>query len=159
MMRHLFTTAFVLLAAALPAGADEIEWTNAVSGDFVDAGNWTVTSGIGSPPPGVGDIVNFNESIMVGAYMITLTQNEASDVLNVTAGDVTLLSDDATVRTYALTTGDGDINVNGGVLTVGLTAGMNNFPVFVDADGILFVGVSANGTLNVQGAAWAATAH
>ncbi len=58
----------VLSLAALPAGADEMEWTNAVSGGFKDAGNWTVTAGAGPPPPGVGDIVNFNE---IGTYIVT----------------------------------------------------------------------------------------
>ena len=139
----------ILLGCAAQATADTIEWTDPNSGLFDDAGNWTVTAGAGAPPPAAGDTVNFNE---IGTYTVTLMQNEASDILNVIAGDVTFVSDSATVRTYALSTGGADANINDGNLTIGQA----NFPVRLNLGdpfaSALQIGNGSNGNVTVQGA-------
>ena len=82
--------------------ADNLDWTTAVDGNFSDAGNWTVTSGAGPPPPGVGDRASFDVN---GTYTVTFTQNEQSDDLRARGSNVTFLSDSGAVRTYDVTTG------------------------------------------------------
>jgi hypothetical protein len=138
----------VSILLTVPAAAEVLEWTDPLSGNFNDAGNWTVTAGVGPPPPTSGDTANFNE---LGTYTVTLTQNEASDLLNVTAGDVTLVSGSTTVRTYAIFNGAGDANINGGNLTIGQT----NSPVRLNLGNfftsVLTVGSGANGGVTVQG--------
>jgi T5SS/PEP-CTERM-associated repeat protein len=132
-----------------PAAAEVLEWTNPLSGNFSDPGNWTVTTGIGPPPPASGDTANFNE---VGTYTVTLTQDEATDLLNVTAGDVTLMSDSPTLRTYSISNGAADANINGGSLTIGQT----NSPVRLNLGNpfasALTIGNGADGGVTVQGA-------
>ena len=89
-MRPLFASLLFSVVAS-HALADTIEWTDPNSGNFNDPNNWTVTAGAGSPPPGVGDEVFFNENEMA-TYTITLTVDEAVDRILHTAGEVTLLS-------------------------------------------------------------------
>ena len=123
MLAFLLAGVFCSLIAST-AVADAIEWTDPTNGDFDDAGNWTVTAGVGSPPPAAGDTVNFNE---IRTYTVTLTQNEASDFLFVTSGNVTLLSDSATVRQFD----PNNISILlGGTLNIGSATN----PVFLNGD-------------------------
>ncbi len=99
--------------------ADTFEWTSAVSDDFLDPSRWTLVSGTGPPPPGVGDTAIFNEN---GLYSIRFTSGgiTRSDVLNVTAGAVTFYRSSATEPArYAVETGDADATITAATLTVG----------------------------------------
>ncbi|WP_148075285.1 beta strand repeat-containing protein [Bythopirellula goksoeyrii] len=135
--------------------ADDMEWRNAISGNFNESSNWNVTSGPGTPPPGPGDEIELNEA---GQYTITLKQNEAADRIFQSAGVVTLLSDSAVARTLDLTTGRADVIVrNSSKLNIG--SATNPVRLFVGdqmpigtgtGDGIVEVR-GENSFLNVQG--------
>ena len=138
----------VVAMNALPSWADTIEWTDPNNGNFNDPNKWTVTSGAGSPPPVAGDVVELNEE---GAYTVTFTQNEASDQFNVRNGDVSFVSDSATLREYTIATGGADALVrDGGTLTIGSDP---NRPVFVNVGDIMNIGTgTGDGAVTVSGA-------
>ena len=73
-----------LLAIVLPASADTFTWTNAVSGNWNNAQNWS-PNGI----PGGTDIAVFSTP---GTYTVSITDNEAVNILELGAssGTVTL---------------------------------------------------------------------
>ncbi|TFH47392.1 MAG: hypothetical protein E4H01_08430, partial [Lysobacterales bacterium] len=124
--------------------SDTFEWTNAVSGHFDTAGNWTNTTGVSAAPPNQGDTANFNEA---GTYIVSFNDNRHSDFLNVDAGDVTFLSDSSALRTYSVTSGLGRAEVSGGTLTVGSETN----PVFLDVGDSMNFGFVSNGTVTVGG--------
>jgi hypothetical protein len=137
----------MLAVIGLPAAtcaAATYEWTNPVNGTYSTAGNWTLTSGSGTPPPVAGDTALLNE---VGTYTVTFSANAASDVLSDTAGTVTFASNTSTVRTYSLTTGTADASITGSstVLNVG---NIGNNPMALSVGDNLTV--NSGGTLNVR---------
>ncbi len=138
----------VVAMNALPSWADTIEWTDPNNGNFNDSNKWTVTSGVGLPPPAAGDLAEFNEA---GTYTVTFTQNEASDQFNVRAGDVLFLSDSATLREYTIATGGADALVrDGGTLTIG--SAINTNPVFVNVSDLMNIGTgTGDGAVTVSG--------
>ncbi len=125
--------------------SDTFEWTNAVSGNFATAGNWTNTTGGSAAPPNGGDTANFNEA---GAYTVTFTGDAYNDFMNIKDGDLTFLSDSATLRTYNVTTGLGRGDVSGGTLQVGSAT----HPVFLNVKDSFNVGFLGDGTVSVVGA-------
>jgi len=138
----------IVLVAVAPALADTFEWTDPNDGNFDDPSNWTVTNGAGPPPPGIGDTVEFNET---GSYSVTFTQNEVSDLLNVTAGDATFLSDSAAVRFYSLSDGAADANISGGNLTIGQIGNPVSLGLGDPFGSALRIGDGANGSVDVVG--------
>jgi hypothetical protein len=144
-------TASGALAAMLAASvslADTIEWTNPTNGLFETAANWNVVPpDTGMPPPGVGDTAVFNEA---GTYIVTFTQDEASDQFSVTAGDVSFLSDTTTQRLFDLSTGTTDTLVrDGGTLNIGSDAN----PMFVNVGAQMQIGTgTGDGEVTVSGA-------
>jgi hypothetical protein len=125
---------------SLSARADIFEWTNPVSGNYATAVNWTLVGAGGAPPPNAGDEARFNEA---GTYTVTFTAPEASDFLNLTAGNVTFRSS-GTDRTYSLITGAMDATISGGTLTLGVASD----PLNLTVGDILTVNGAA--TLNVN---------
>jgi T5SS/PEP-CTERM-associated repeat protein len=129
--------ASIFLSAAAQAAV--LEWAEPKDGNFHVADNWALFGRPGAGPPGVGDEARFNEA---GDYTVSFINNESSDLLDLSAGDVTLRSS-GTDRQYRLTSGVADASVSGGTLTLG-----------VDRDPLsLLVGeavsVRNGGTLNI----------
>ena len=138
--------AAALSSAAPRAAAQTITWdaNGAVPPDgvFGVAANWDPDL-----VPTVGDTAIFNIN---DTYTVTLDANAAMDVLDVDAGDVSLVSDSATVRTIDLLTGAEDVEVRGGTLRVGA----NGMPVDLNVGAQLGIGNGSgekSGTLIVSG--------
>lgn len=139
----------VAVCYASNVAADNLEWTNPIDGDFDDATKWTVTSGVGAPPPAAGDSIFLNEA---GAYTIKLTSNEAADFLRATSGTASLVGDTIATRTLDLTTDTADLSVRGaGTLNLG---GIGT-PLIVNVGDRFEVGHGSgggDGTVNLSGA-------
>lgn len=140
------TVAAILLVAGtvLSAGgaaASTFEWTSTVTGTYSDAAKWTRTAGATLAPPVAGDTANFNEA---GEYTITFNANAASDILNVTAGNV-YFGGTGEVRTYSLTTGISEAQIKGATLNLGTSLSNS-----LNLTGEVVLGVEDNGTLNVR---------
>ena len=136
--------ASVLLGAAAQVTAADLTWDGLISldidrdGVFNAAGNWN-EGGIGvALPPTVGDTAIFDVEDM---YTVFFTQNEASDILAVTAGDITFLSSSTALRTFTLATGSADANISGGTIQIGTDTN----PLFLNLPN-----VSTGGGLNVS---------
>ncbi len=138
--------ALSLLALAVPAGAATFEWTD--QSIFYDSPNaWSLVSGTGTPPPDAGDSVQFN---LPGDQLVIFSQNEASDNLLVTDGDVTFASNNtATLRTYTIATGSADANISGGSLQIGTP----NQPVFLNLPNTLSGGGLSASIMDIGGGA------
>jgi|GEM_PF-6736629 len=113
----------IVIGLAAPAAAADLFWDGLLvfdttpSGVFSNADNWHDDMGVGvANAPTIGDSAIFD---LNDTYTVTFSQNEASDLLNVSAGDVTFLSDSATLRIYSISSGAADANINGGNLTIG----------------------------------------
>jgi hypothetical protein len=144
----------IILGLATLAAADMFEWTDPVSGNFKDAGNWTNTTGADLPPPDAGDEVELNEA---GTYTISLTRDEASDVLRGLDGNVTFASDSAMMRTFELATGEADAHINGGSIQIGTATNPVSLqlPNVTSGGGlnisVMNIGSTADGTVSVVG--------
>ena len=144
----MLVVAFALLTGLpSPASALVIEWdangANPPNGIFGVANNWNL-----GQVPGVGDIVTFN---LVDTYTVTFDSNATSDLLNVTAGDVTFVSDSATVRTYLISSGAADAFINGGNLTTGQSGNPVSLRLNDPFTSVLRIGNGADGSVNVVG--------
>ncbi len=51
---------FLVASSASPLLAATFEWNDPTGGDWDDAANWTLTSGAGTAPPGIGDTAQFD---------------------------------------------------------------------------------------------------
>jgi T5SS/PEP-CTERM-associated repeat protein len=144
----------IILGLAVQSVADTFEWTDPVSSKFSDASKWTNTTGVDPAPPNGGDRVNFNEA---GTYEVEFNQNEASDILSVTAGDISFLSSSATLRTFTLATGSADANISGGTIDIGSDSEplFLNLPNVASGGGlnisVMNIGSQADGTVTVAG--------
>ena len=121
-MRHIFAATFILLAvvfalhvAATPAAAQTIRWdangADPPNGNFSVANNWNPNQ-----VPVAGNTALFD---LKKIYSVTFLANAVSDEVQVLQGDVSFPGDPAILRTYNLLTGDADLIVRGGTLTVG----------------------------------------
>ena len=103
----------LLCLVSSPGMAAVFEWTNPVSGDYFDAGNWTLINGTGTAPPDTQDTARFNES---GSYQVRFLIDEASAALDMDLGNVTFRSIGAN-RDYNVS---GDIDIDNASLTLGV---------------------------------------
>lgn len=134
----------VLCALASTAFGQTITWdaNGAIppDGTFGIVNNWNPNQ-----VPIAGNTALFN---IADTYTVTFNANAVSDVVQLTAGDVSFVSNSATVRVYDLTTGTADLDINGGLLRVG-AAGT---PVDLNVGDQLDIGeATAPGTVIVSG--------
>ncbi len=146
--------ALLLLSLTASVESATFEWADPVDGSFKEAAKWNLTSGAGTPPPDVGDNVEFNEA---GAYMIELTLDHFSDQIHVSAGDVTLASNSTTLREYLVSSGAADANISGGTLQIGTATNplFLNLPNTTSSAGlnisVMNIGSGADGFVTVAG--------
>jgi hypothetical protein len=109
--RLLWYACFAVLAVNSPAGAANKIWTNAASGNFSTAGNWT--GGV----PLAADTATFDKA---GTYTVTFNNSPANLGLFLSAGNVTFASNGGPY-TYTLNSAgsDDDAILTGGSLTLG----------------------------------------
>lgn len=139
--RYLAAIAALGCTAFLSAGT--FEWTFPISGLFQDPGQWSLTSGAGAAPPGVGDTAVFNEN---ATYTINFASGitASTDAVRMLSGAVTFRRSTTSPATLQLTTGGADLTVESSILRLGdLTLPIN---VNVGDDTILY----NNGTLHVR---------
>ena len=100
MIRHLFAAVVVVSATATPAAAQLRTWDgnrgNPPDGTFNVAVNWDSDLVPVASNTALFDLNN--------DYTVTFTADAVSDSVQVVAGDVSLVSDSATVRLYNLLT-------------------------------------------------------
>lgn len=116
-MRHAFVLVFSLVLVShsnLSQAADRF-WIDTSGGSFTDSGNWSTTTGGagGATAPTTGDAAIFDQS---GGYGVTLSENAASDLLQIEDGVISFSSSGGT-HSYDLTTGVADLFVTGGQLS------------------------------------------
>lgn len=137
----------VLAAGLISESASANDWDgnglNPPSGNFNVAANWSPNQ---VPTSSIPAVFNLDSS-----YTVTFTANAASSELQVLDGIVNFLSNNGTVRTYAISTGAADATVSGGELYVGF----NGFPVFLNlgntTSSTLTIGDVTEGYMNVSG--------
>ena len=132
---------FAILLSVSMVSATTYDWSAAGDGSFSDASKWTPAGG----PPAAADTAQFNLGAAT-AYTVTLGSAVTNTSLYVKNDNVSI---DLGGYTYTLTSGAavGSAGGDNGVLW------LSNGTLDVDdsAEGILSLGVSSSGTLNVNG--------
>lgn len=113
------------LVSTAPSVAATFEWRVGADGEYDDPDDWELVSGSGSPPPGVGDTAEFNLPAVfeVGMQSEIVGKTWDLDKILVTGGVVTIAANhlfNNVTETSAinLTTGEADIEVDGGHLII-----------------------------------------
>lgn len=118
-------TGFLVLITLLSAGhaaGDVFEWSGASSfgPEFNDPDNWTLLSGAGPPPPGVNDAAEFRPAGSPHLVEIPSGASWSLDSILVDDSVATISGQDESSADYQLnlTSGAGDLEVDGGQLTL-----------------------------------------
>ena len=123
----------------LPLSQRTFEWSLPDDGNFFVQGNWTISAGSGAPLPDVGDTVQFNKA---GTYRVDFGRTAQSDLLEIQAGNASF-NGSHTPQTYEVLSGEADVVMTGGILTLG----QSNNPNIPDVP----VNIEVGDELDVQG--------
>ena len=130
-------------ALATPSTAVLLDWDGNQSVDGNFDGTFSVANSWNpNQVPVAGDMANFNAN---ATYTVTFTGNAATDEIRVVDGNATFLSNSTTIRTYNVITGNMDVNVSGGFLTIG----SDDNPVVVNVGDIMNIGSNGSGISQV----------